>query len=180
MQTWELLPHAAAPPIGVRGMTASLLSPVNGWVRLRWRVQGVAALAVPPFAGAGRADELWRTTCFELFVQPAGGAAYAEFNFSPSEQWAAYDFTGRRVGMSDRTVPRPPVCTLRLGGDLAIFDVAVPQSALPTGYCAIGLTAVIEETGGAKSWWALAHGGAAPDFHDPACFTAALAAPTDP
>ncbi|KHL26012.1 hypothetical protein PK98_05500 [Croceibacterium mercuriale] len=180
MQTWELLPHAAAPPIGVRGMTASLLSPVDGWLRLRWRVQGMATLAVPPFAGAGRVDGLWRTTCFELFVQPLGGTAYAEFNFSPSEQWAAYDFTSPRTGMSDRMVPRPPVCTWRRGGDLAIFDVALPYGALPAGDCAIGLTAVIEEIDGSRSWWALAHCSAAPDFHDPACFTATLAAPIRP
>ena len=33
---------------------------------------------------------------------------------------------------------------------------------------------IIEEVGGAKSYWALGHGGDKPDFHDPACFTARL------
>jgi len=177
MQTWELLPHTASPPTGIRGMSASLLVPIDGWLRLRWRVEGAGAVLVPPFAGRGRADGLWQTTCFELFVQPAGGPAYAEFNFSPSEQWAAYDFIGRREGMAERPMPRQPVCTMRAGRDLAIFDVALPLAALPSGDCPAGLTAVIEEVGGLKSWWALAHGGTAPDFHDPACFTASLAAP---
>ena len=45
----------------------------------------------------------------------------------------------------------------------------------------MGLTAVIEEEGGVKSFWALAHGDPAkPDFHDPACFTAKLPAPPQP
>jgi len=37
---------------------------------------------------------------------------------------------------------------------------------------------VIEEEGGVKSYWSLAHAADAPDFHDPACFALALAAPT--
>lgn len=180
MQTWELLPHPAAPPAKVRGVTASLLAPAAGWLRLRWRVEGAGGLLVPPFAGKGRADGLWQTTCFELFVQPTGGDAYAEFNFSPSDRWAAYDFIGPRSGMADRVMHRPPVCTMRAGRDLAIFDVALPLATLPAGECVAGLTAVIEEAGGVKSFWALAHRGAAPDFHDPACFTAALAAPLAP
>jgi len=39
---------------------------------------------------------------------------------------------------------------------------------------AMGLSAVIEEHDGTKSYWALDHGGDQPDFHDPACFSARL------
>jgi hypothetical protein len=45
------------------------------------------------------------TTCFELFLaedSEAAQGAYAEFNLSPSERWAAYDFDGYRVGMAAR------------------------------------------------------------------------------
>jgi len=39
----------------------------------------------------------------------------------------------------------------------------------------LGLSAVIEETDGNKSYWALAHpADAPPDFHDPTCFLAHL------
>jgi hypothetical protein len=39
----------------------------------------------------------------------------------------------------------------------------------------LGLSAVLEETDGTKSYWALAHGqGDKPDFHDPACFAERL------
>ena len=41
----------------------------------------------------------------------------------------------------------------------------------------MNLAAVIEEEGGAKSYWALSHPADKPDFHDPTCFTATLAAP---
>jgi len=176
-----LLPHPARPPLAVRSVEARVLGGEGPWLQLRWRIEGAGQLVAPPFAGKGRADGLWRTTCFELFLRPEGASAYAEFNLSPSERWAAYDFDAPREGMRDRSMPRDPVCTLRRGGSVAIFDAAIPRAALPAGPCAISLTAVIEEQGRdgtpILSYWALTHRGEQPDFHDPACFTAALPAP---
>ncbi len=149
----------------------------RNWLCLRWRIEGPSSLVVPGLAGRSRADGLWQTTCFELFVKPEGGEAYAEFNLSPSERWAAYDFTGYREGMADRPIPRAPLCTWRGGRTFAIFDAAIPSSALPSLPAAIALTAVLEEKGGVKSYWAAAHPRAKPDFHDPACFTGRLEAP---
>ncbi len=39
----------------------------------------------------------------------------------------------------------------------------------------LGLSAVLEEKDGTKSYWALAHPDGKPDFHEPGCFTAKLA-----
>jgi hypothetical protein len=66
---------------------------------------------------------------------------------------------------------------MRLGSSFAIFDAAIPRAGLPEGDCAANFCAVIEEEGGALSYWALAHPADKPDFHDPACFTATLPAP---
>lgn len=41
----------------------------------------------------------------------------------------------------------------------------------------IGLSAVIEEMDGTKSYWALAHPAGKPDFHHPDCFTLELPPP---
>ena len=131
---------------------------------------------MPPFAGKGRADGLWQTTCFELFLQVPGESGYTELNLSPSERWNAYDFASYREGMSERAFPREPACTMRKGEALAIFDAAVPASVLPAAPWRLNMTAVIEEEGGVKSYWALAHPDAKPDFHDPACFVGELAA----
>ena len=177
MQTHELTAHPEHPPLAVTRIEARILTSDSEWLRLRWRIEGIGALVVPPFAGRGRADELWRTTCFELFLRPEGGTAYCEINLSPSERWAAYDFTGYREGMSERPFPREPDCTMRLGSAMAIFDATVPRAGLPRAECAAGLSAVIEETGGIKSYWAMVHPDGPPDFHNDACFAARLAAP---
>lgn len=177
MQTHELVAHPAHKPLAVRRMEARVLSVGEAWVRIRWRIDGVGKLVIPSFAGKGREDKLWQTTCFELFVRPPGGTAYTEFNFSPSERWAAYDFADYRDGMVQRPFPREPDCTLRVGQATAVFDAALPRAFFIDPPAAVGLSAVIEEEGGVKSYWALKHHGDTPDFHDPACFTASLGPP---
>lgn len=173
----DLFSHFSYPPTQIRSVEARIIGFDDNWLRVRWKVLGAAALVVPPFAGKGRADGLWQTTCFELFLQPDGKAGYLEFNLSPSERWNVYAFTGRREGMSEHPMPREPECTMRKGTDMAIFDAAIPIASLPPPPWRCGFTAVLEEEGGTKSFWSLAHGGDAPDFHDPACFLEKVAAP---
>lgn len=176
--SFTLLPHPDAPALTVRSVIARIVSLDANWLRLRWRVEGSERLVVPTFAGKGRADGLWKTTCFEFFLQEPGAAAYAELNLSPSERWNAYDFSGYRQGMAERPLPHEPTCSARIGQSLAIFDAAVPAAGLPPLPWRYGLSAVIEEEGGHLSYWAIAHPEGPPDFHSPACFAGELAAPS--
>ncbi|MDG6079540.1 DOMON-like domain-containing protein [Erythrobacter litoralis] len=182
MQTHELTAHPAHPTVSVRSVTAKVDATDRYWLRLRWRIEGTRQILVPCFAGKRRLDGLWRTTCFELFVraEPQDGTAYSEFNFSPSEAFAAYDFSSYRENGRDRHITRAPEISWRGGSSFAIMDVAMQREALPNGSLCFGMTAVIEEEGGQKSYWAAEHTGDAPDFHDPACFAQALAAPNRP
>lgn len=177
MQTHRLMAHPAHPPARISAVEARVIGLDADWLRVRWRIEGAQALVVPPFAGRGRADELWKTTCFELFLRPEGGTAYVELNLSPSERWAAYDFATYREGMTERPASREPDCTMRLGSSFAIFDAAIPRDVLPTLPAAANFACVIEEAAGRTSYWALGHPETAPDFHAPACFAAMLAPP---
>lgn len=177
MQTYPLAPHADHPPLEVAQIEARIIGRDANWLRVRWRIEGAQQLVVPPFAGRGRADELWQATCFELFLKPEGGVGYTEINLSPSERWNAYDFEAYRWDMRERPFPREPECTLRLGSSFAIFDAAIPAGGLPDVECAMGLSAVIEEQGGVTSYWSLDHPDGKPDFHAAACFAATLPAP---
>ena len=180
MQTHQLVSHPASPPVGVAAVEARW-GVVGAWLQLRWRIEGAAKVLLPPFTGRRRMDDLWQTTCCEMFVRPEDGTGYAEFNFSPSEAWAAYDFGAWRQGMAQRPISHDPVITPRPGRNLLIVDVALPLADLPPLPAALSLTVVIEEAGGAKSFWAMAHGNPQrPDFHHPACFAASLAPPEGP
>lgn len=182
MDSIELVPHPSSAPKAVRSIRASLDTSDRHWLKLRWRIEGAGRIVLSPFTGNVRRDELWRTTCLELFVRRAGDNAYSEFNFSPSQAWAAYDFDEAREGMRERAMERPPVIQWRGGQSaLAIFDVAVSWSCLPPLPLDYHMSAVIEEGGGATTYWAFAHSNPGrPDFHDPACFTGRLEAPGAP
>lgn len=180
METHRLVCHPDSPAKAVNRIAARITGIDAHWLTLRWSIEGAANLVVPPLAGKGRADGLWRSTCFELFVRRPGAASYREFNLSPSERWAVYDFTSYREGVTDGAMPRDPGCTLRRGGGVAIFDAAIPLGALPAAPLDYGLTAVIEEEGEVRSYWSIAHPPGKPDFHHPACFAGHLAAPTAP
>ncbi len=184
-----LVPHPKHPPAWISTVTAQVVGIEASWLRLRWRVSGTRRLVLPPAAGGGRTDGLWRITCFEAFFRPesqaTGANAYVELNLSPSGRWNAYDFTAHREGMAPRPVACAPTIVMRVEhGDAErtlVFDAAVPLDALPPLPCRVGLTAVLEEDGGIKSYWALAHPSRdAPDFHSAAGFTARLSSTSTP
>jgi hypothetical protein len=164
--THRLAPHPDFPPRSVRGVEVQWVE-TGSALRLRYRVDGHEDLVIPPFAGRGRADELWRTTCFELYLQHQGDTGYAEFNFSPSQRWAAYDFEDYRSGMRPRPLSAEPVGEAASGERLFVQDVLLDTAPLPPRPWAIGLSAILEEADGTISYWALGHGVGRPDFHHP-------------
>jgi len=131
-------------------------------------------LLLPAATASGRADELWRHTCFEAFVRPLPGFAYCEFNFAPSTQWAAYQFSGYRSGMRIADEMGPPRIDGRWNGACYELQVTLTLDRLPAlpaeAAWQLALSAVIEERSGRKSYWALAHPPGIPDFHQQDCF----------
>ncbi len=135
---------------------------------------GIGDVRMPPVTATVRSDGLWQHTCFEAFVRPAPGTAYYEFNFAPSTQWAAYRFEsyrgGMRVAAEISAVPidvQSRVDSYALQASLDLHRV----SDLPTtASWRLGLSALLEDTRGRKSYWALAHPPGRPDFHHPDCF----------
>lgn len=135
---------------------------------LRFRLDGCAAMVVPEFKGLGRGDDLWKSTCFELFLYDGEGR-YREFNFSPSQRWAAYRFAGYRGQREDFEPVLSPDIQSERGLSIYTMTVFLSQKEL-AGAQSAALAAVIEEKGRRPSYWALVHDGLKPDFHDPACF----------
>ncbi|MFC4295223.1 DOMON-like domain-containing protein [Novosphingobium tardum] len=171
MATHRLIPHPAMPPATVRGVEVQWIETGKDQLLLRYRVDGHDEVVLPDFAGKGRADGLWQTTCFEMYVQGAGEPGYLEFNFSPSQRWAAYRFDDYREGMREQPLDHEPLCEGSAGERFFVQEVTLPTAGFPTGPLHVGLSAVIEEGDGTKSYWALAHPSDKPDFHHPACFT---------
>jgi hypothetical protein len=155
--------------------------PRPGNLLLHYFVTGkMIGLRMPPVTAAARADELWRHTCFEAFVRASPGAAYYEFNFAPSMQWAAYRFSGYRSGMSVASGISAPRVEVQSSGECYELQASLELDRAPglpsDTLWRLGLSAVIEETSGRKSYWALAYPPGKADFHHSDCFAQELPA----
>jgi hypothetical protein len=149
--------------------------PHAGRLALRYAVTGkVADLRLPPATSPTRAEELWQHTCFEAFVRSSAGDPYYEFNFAPSTQWAAYQFHGYRRGMRPASGISAAAIEVQTSPELLTLQASLELDQLSNllrgaGW-RLGLSALLEETNGRKSYWALAHPPGKPDFHHPDCF----------
>lgn len=177
----DLIRHPATPCAAVRRIDAELARPTAELLYFRYRIEGdIAGLRLPAVGPARRADGLWQHSCFEAFLRADAGDGYCELNFSPAGDWAAYRFSGRRVGRTKPELASPRATIRRASGILAI-DIELALEQLPefarAATLTAGLAAVIEERDGALSYWAISHGADRPDFHDPATFTLRVPAP---
>ncbi|MDB5668130.1 MAG: hypothetical protein JWL74_1080 [Alphaproteobacteria bacterium] len=162
--------HPSSPCAAAGSLEVQVLRTVDA-VHLSYVLSAdTKSLVIAEPAPSRPRDELWRSTCFELFVE-SGDGGYWEFNFSPSTEWAAYAFDAYRSGMRRHDIV--PRVKTRLARRSLIVRVSLP---LPTSATVrANLTAVIEERDGTKSYWALSHPPEGPpDFHHPACFTLEL------
>lgn len=170
-----LAPHPAMPPKAVRFVNVQVRRLPAG-LELLYVVEGdPALLKLPAPQKPSRADGLWQTTCFELFLSGEGGA-YREFNFSPSGQWAAYRFQDYRGEREKLALDEPPIARFLGPEPFGIMLLATIVVALEPN-ARFGPSAVIEEADGTKSYWALSHPSGEPDFHHPDCFALELPAP---
>ena len=170
----SLVPHPDAPPGPTSEIDVSV-ERTEALLELHFRVRGnISDLSLPDSGEPGeRRDELWKHTCFEAFLA-AGEGGYIEFNFAPSGEWAAYVFTGYRAGMVNALVPKPLIYD-DVGDNLYHLWVEVELAELATARpLRLGLSAIIEDTSGAKTYWALKHAPGKPDFHHPDAFASEI------
>ena len=166
-----LIPHPDHPSPAAASVGVSIARGQGG-LQLGFVVTGdLPRIVLPPPARPCRTEGLWRSTCFELFVR-GEGEAYLEFNFSPSGQWAAYGFDAYRAGRREWGLAEPPLIRISQDPDAIRLAALVTPDLGPDPR--IGLAAVIEDTSGTLSYWALAHPAGAPDFHHPSCFALEL------
>lgn len=154
----------------IRAVTASI-TPTNGGCEAEFRLDGnVGRILVPEQTLPKRTDNLWKTTCFEIFWQPIGQPGYVEFNLSPSTKWAAYDFDGFREGMRDAPVNRVDIaCDWdgKEGASEFVLKVRIEAELLTPAQ--VALNAIVEHTDRELQFWALAFPPGKPEFHSEAC-----------
>ena len=172
MSSAVLTSHPSTPNDDVRRLEVQLRTEEPDILVFRYSlVADMSRVRVPLPGVGGRADALWKHTCFEAFVAAADAPGYHEFNFSPSLDWAVYRFSAYREGMSPAEIGRTPEISVRRGEDGLELMSAVRIGDLAdlrdVGRLRLALAAVIEDEDGRLSFWGLRHAHGKPDFHHP-------------
>ncbi|MEE4289219.1 MAG: hypothetical protein V2J14_07605 [Erythrobacter sp.] len=154
----------------IRAVTAAI-TPTPTGCEARFRLEGrISGIVLPQPAAPARRDNLWKTTCFEIFWQPIGQPGYVEFNLSPSGQWASYDFDSFREGMRDAPVDAISVACSHSEtdgtGELVLKASIAAELPAPAQ---VALNAIVEHEDGGLQFWALAFPPGKPEFHSEAC-----------
>ncbi|MDR1848960.1 MAG: hypothetical protein LBQ75_02865 [Zoogloeaceae bacterium] len=168
----ELSPHldSLAPEvqrITVEGSRAQKILSLTYTLEGDWSnfVFPDAAHPVPP------TDALWEYSCCELFWRWANAKAYREYNFSASQQWAAYAFSAYRQ-QKNRPPPAPRNLNWVRNGSLITLQVEIPISA---DSLQLAFAVILERVSNRNMlYYALCHPAARPDFHHPNNFALTL------
>lgn len=175
-----LTAHPSTPSDAVYSLVAQLRAEEPGILVFQYSlVADMSRVRVPLTGAGGRADALWKHTCFEAFVAAADAPGYHEFNFSPSLDWAIYRFSAYREGMSPAEIGQAAKISVRRGDDGLELQSAVRLGHLAelrdARHLRIALAAVIEDENGRLSYWGLRHPPGKPDFHHPNGFALKVA-----
>jgi hypothetical protein len=163
--------HPHSPCDAVTAIEVEAARTGEGGLLLTYVLTGnLEALRIPKATLPERRDRLWEHGCFEAFIRAGAGPAYYEFNFAPSTQWAAYRLEDYRSGMTP--IALDPSIEIRSASQS--LELSAAFQLPPDAGAGLGLSAVIEDKNGRKSYWALAHPPGEPDFHHKDCFAAEL------
>jgi hypothetical protein len=166
----QLRLHPDSRSVAVTSIDVEITRPRANNLQLSYIVTGQMSGIRMPFAAANtRSDGLWRHTCFEAFIRASSDIGYYELNFSPSGQWAAYQFNGYRSGMRVADEIARVLIEVRSSPDGCMLLASLDPDRLTglqyEGAWQLSLSAVIEDANGGLSYWALAHAPGKPDFH---------------
>ena len=158
--TWQLRASLKRLDHSLLALDYELLAPAS---ELIWP----AATTTPV-----RRDELWQSTCLELFIAKPNEPRYWEINLSPSGDWNVYRLDGYRQSLQ----AEPAIQRISLSSDSAAdrhqlqATIELPPALRQVAPLEANLCAVLQHANGCNSYWALCHPSSEADFHARAGF----------
>ena len=130
-------------------------------LRLRYSIAITPDLVWPEFSRLERKDQLWRSTCLELFLASPDDPSYLEINLSPSGAWNSYSFSGYREGM--KTAPNIELDEFQVDRP-GLISASFLIGRL-SGPFLFGPATILADKNGRLRYFAIKHG-ETPDFHN--------------
>lgn len=153
-------------PISITGKIALSKNQIDVCYQIRGDIDELHFPAVSQLAT--RKNELWNSTCCELFVGVCGETGYWEYNLSPSHDWAVFRFTDYRKNKSDElSISAIDIATkIDNNREFELKTILSLPEALTRHKLDVGISAVVKDKTGNIFYYALAHPGKQADFHD--------------
>ena len=175
--------HPETPSNAVHSVDAQVCRTPQGTLAVTYVLEGaLERLRVPAPRPPRIAHRLWEHTCCEIFIAAKGRPGYHEFNLSPSGEWAVHAFERYRKGAPLSDPPdaeglAPRIAVRNAAGRMEL-DAVVRLDRLSslhlTASLSLALSAVVEDSEGLLSYWALTHPPGRPDFHHAEAFALEL------
>lgn len=125
-----------------------------------------------------RTHELWKTTCFELFLSVEGSDEYWELNLSPHGAWNLYHFDSYRNTVEPRQEDKVSKINFQKSDEVSQkkIEARIPIQGLGllSKTLEVSITSVIEFKDKEKAYFALKHVTDKPDFHQRDSFICSL------
>jgi hypothetical protein len=117
-------------------------------------------------------ENLWTTTCFEIFLKNAAGENYYEFNFNSKGDWNVFYFSKYRERVSIEKVPLNLKMETQVYADRIILKYQIDLKKLPSLKlpCQVNI-ATVTKTDLGITYWSQKHSGQKADFHNPSNFS---------
>ena len=116
---------------------------------------------------AKRVDELWKATCFEIFIKNPNGKAYWELNIAPNGSWNFYRFSDYKKDMQEELRVLPPkVLFIREGDEVALSFKLDFTEVLFEKNINFNLALILLDVEGERHFFTLNPKEGLADFHD--------------
>ena len=140
-------------------------------LQLEFEVIGqIGTLKLPATGPVGRADGLWTSTCFELFLASSGAPGYLEVNVSPDRRWTLYLFDDYRTGMRPAPTAGEPAIRASTADNRYQLSFEIASAELKTfsngGDCSLNLCTILADSNDRLHYYTLDTAGLPPDFHN--------------
>ena len=117
--------------------------------------------------GGARKMYLWLDTCFELFIKPAGGDRYYEFNFASNGDYNIFQFDMYRGPLQESGAFTACSHLVNIDREHLHFRAEIkPGDGMASGEFSFLPTMVMKLVTGEEIFYASHHSHPNPDFHD--------------
>ena len=169
VQHFQLTPFDPLPVEFNLSVGGHISRPNAETIQIHYQVTGdLNAVVIPQRTNPPvRRDELWTTTCLELFIGAKTSSPYWEFNLSPNGDWNIYKLSDYRTNLTPELHYQDLASTMHSAASHFELNLVcpIPVDIKTSPKLDVAICAVMQFKHGPISYWALNHGGAEADFH---------------